>query len=69
VPRGTPQDIVALLNREINLAVADPAIRAQFSDIGAVPITCTARDCGGMFAAEVIRWRQRVALSRVAKNG
>ena len=31
VPRGTPQEIVALLNREINLAIADPVIRKQFS--------------------------------------
>jgi len=68
VPRGTPQEIVGLLNREINLAIADPAIRKQFSEIGAIPLTCSAHDCGGVFAAEIIRWRQLVALSRAHKT-
>ena len=69
VPRGTPQDIVELLNREINLAIADPAIGKAFTEIGAIPITCSVRDCGGVFAAEVIRWRQLIALSGLSKNG
>jgi tripartite-type tricarboxylate transporter receptor subunit TctC len=68
VPRGTPQEIVALLNREINLAIADPVIRNQFSEIGAIPITCNVRDCGGVFAAEIIRWRQLVTLSHASKT-
>jgi tripartite-type tricarboxylate transporter receptor subunit TctC len=69
VPRGTPQEIVELLNREINLAIADPAVRKAFNDIGAIPLACNARDCGGVFAAEAIRWRQLIALSRVSKKG
>jgi tripartite-type tricarboxylate transporter receptor subunit TctC len=68
VPRGTPQEIIALLNREINLAIADRAIRKQFSEIGAIPITCNVSDCGGVFAAEIIRWRQIVALSHARKT-
>jgi tripartite-type tricarboxylate transporter receptor subunit TctC len=69
VPRGTPQDIVALLNREINLAIADPIVRKQFDAVGATPVTCSTRDCGGVFAAEIVRWRQLIKLARVSRDG
>jgi tripartite-type tricarboxylate transporter receptor subunit TctC len=69
VPRGTPQDIVDLLNRETNLAIADPAIRKQFDAIGAIPVPCNARDSAGVFGAEIVRWRQLIALARVRKDG
>jgi hypothetical protein len=35
-PRGTPEEIVDLLNKEINAAVADPAIRQRFGELGAI---------------------------------
>jgi tripartite-type tricarboxylate transporter receptor subunit TctC len=69
VPRGTPPEIVELLNHEINLAIADPAVRKTFDEIGAIPVTCSARDCGGVFAAEIVRWRQLIALSRASSSG
>src|SRR5262249_12779539 len=33
-PRGTPAEIVDKLNREINTAFADPAIKARFAELG-----------------------------------
>jgi tripartite-type tricarboxylate transporter receptor subunit TctC len=67
VPRGTPPDIVALLNREINDALRDGAIREQYSEIGAVPMSGEVHDYGAQFAAEIIRWRKLVALSGARK--
>jgi len=69
VPRGTAQEIVELLNREINVAIADDAIRKEFREVGATPLICSARDCGGVFAAEIVRWRQLIALARVSRSG
>ena len=42
-PTGTPPEVVALLNREINRQLAEPAVRARFSELGAdaTPITPT----------------------------
>jgi tripartite-type tricarboxylate transporter receptor subunit TctC len=36
VPQGTPDEIVALLNREINAAIADPTIMQRLTDLGAM---------------------------------
>jgi tripartite-type tricarboxylate transporter receptor subunit TctC len=33
-PKGTPKDVVAKLNGAITAALADPAVRARFADLG-----------------------------------
>ncbi|CCE00915.1 tripartite tricarboxylate transporter substrate binding protein [Bradyrhizobium sp. STM 3809] len=60
-PRGTPQPIVELLNREINAALADPAIAKQFAEVGATPITGDSRIYASTYHAEIMRWRKLVA--------
>ncbi|CAL79932.1 conserved hypothetical protein; putative exported protein [Bradyrhizobium sp. ORS 278] len=60
-PRGTPQAIVDLLNREINAALADPAIAREFTEAGATPITGDSQIYASTYRAEVMRWRKIVA--------
>ncbi|MBR0938585.1 tripartite tricarboxylate transporter substrate binding protein [Bradyrhizobium jicamae] len=62
-PAGTPREIVDLLNREVNAALADPAIKAQIGQLGAIPISGDAGTFGAMLAAETARWRTIVALA------
>ena len=38
VPRGTPPEIIATLNKQTNAAVLEPSIRQRFADLGAVPV-------------------------------
>jgi tripartite-type tricarboxylate transporter receptor subunit TctC len=55
----TPQEIVDLLNREINAALADPTIKQRLGELGAIPITGNAREFGAMLVAETevgARW-------------
>jgi tripartite-type tricarboxylate transporter receptor subunit TctC len=33
-PKGTPKEVVAKLNGAITAALADPAVRARFADLG-----------------------------------
>ena len=62
-PRDTPKEIVDLLNREINAALADPTIKARFGELGAIPITGDAGQFGAMLATETERWRKVVKMS------
>jgi tripartite-type tricarboxylate transporter receptor subunit TctC len=62
-PHGTPQDIVDLLNKEINAALADPTIKQRLAELGAIPITGTASEFGARLAAETERWRKVVEMS------
>ena len=62
-PRGTPRQIVDLLNREINAALADPVIKQRFGELGAIPLAGDASEFGAMLATETERWRKVVTLS------
>ncbi len=67
-PHGTPPEIVDLLNREINAALADPVIKQRLGELGAVPITGNAGQFGAMLAAETERWRRVVELAGQKKE-
>jgi tripartite-type tricarboxylate transporter receptor subunit TctC len=67
-PHDTPQPIVDLLNKEINAALVDPAIKARFDELGAIPITGNASQFGAMLATETERWRKVVAISGQKKE-
>jgi tripartite-type tricarboxylate transporter receptor subunit TctC len=67
-PRGTPQAVIDLLNREINSAFTEPLIKLWYAEFGAVPITGDAGEFGDMLAAEAERWRKVVELSGQKKD-
>ena len=67
-PRGTPQAVIDLLNKEINAAIDDPFIKQRFAELGAVPVTGSASRFGGMLSAETERWRKVVELSGQKKE-
>jgi tripartite-type tricarboxylate transporter receptor subunit TctC len=67
-PHGTSPDIVDLLNREINQALADPAIRQRLGELGVIPVTGSASQFGAMLNAETERWRKVVEMSGQEKG-
>jgi tripartite-type tricarboxylate transporter receptor subunit TctC len=67
-PRETPREIVDLLNREINAALADPAIKQRIGELGAIPITGDASQFAAMLAVETERWRKVVEMSGQKKE-
>ena len=63
VPKGTPGEIVEKLNREINASLADPKIKARFSDLGSVPMIVTPQAFATFLAAETEKWGKAVKFS------
>ncbi len=55
-PPGTPADVIDKLNHEINVVLADPAMRARFADLGSEPLTGSPADFGRFIAAETEKW-------------
>ena len=43
-PKGTPPDIVAILNKAINAALADPKMKERIAGFGGVPLAVTPAD-------------------------
>jgi tripartite-type tricarboxylate transporter receptor subunit TctC len=67
-PHDTPLEIVDLLNKQINAALADPAIKARLGQLGAIAITGDARQFAAMLGVETERWRKVVELSGQKKE-
>jgi len=65
-PKGTPPEIVAILNKAINDSLADPKIVARFADIGGVPMPLTPEGYGKFMAEETEKWRKVVAFAGVS---
>jgi tripartite-type tricarboxylate transporter receptor subunit TctC len=62
-PRKTPADIVDRLNREINAALADPAMKTHLADLGGTPLPGSPADFGDLIVAETEKWAKVVKFS------
>ena len=63
VPEKTPPEIIAVLNKAINDALADPKIKARLAELGGVSMGGTPADFGKIVASETEKWRKVVELS------
>jgi tripartite-type tricarboxylate transporter receptor subunit TctC len=59
-PKDTPPEIIAVLNKAINEALADPNIKARLADFGGVPMGGTPADFGKIVVDETEKWRKVV---------
>jgi len=55
-PKDTPVEIVERLNKEINAGLADASLKAQFAELGHVPMPMTPAEFGKFVAAETEKW-------------
>jgi tripartite-type tricarboxylate transporter receptor subunit TctC len=62
-PRGTPAEVIARLNREINAALADEKIRARIADLGSTPMIFTPPEFATFIADETAKWARAVTFS------
>src|SRR5215475_6325572 len=68
VPTGTPKEIVEVLNKEINLALKDPAMIAKLKELGGTPIPGTAEAFGKLVADETAKWEKVVRAADLSVN-
>lgn len=62
-PKFTPPEIIEKLNKEINASLADPNLKAQFSELGATAFPLSPVEFGHFIAAETDKWGKVVKLS------
>lgn len=59
-PKGTPTDIVARLNTEMNRALKDPAFQAQLAGMGVTPMPSSSAEFGSFIRREISHWAKVV---------
>jgi tripartite-type tricarboxylate transporter receptor subunit TctC len=57
-PKGTPLEIIEVLNREINAGLANPRIKARLAELGGMSIGGTPADFGKLIAEETAKWEK-----------
>jgi tripartite-type tricarboxylate transporter receptor subunit TctC len=55
-PKGTPVEIIDMLNKEINAALGDPKMKARLADLGATPLVRSPADFGKLIADDTEKW-------------
>jgi tripartite-type tricarboxylate transporter receptor subunit TctC len=65
VPRGTPVEIIARLNREVNAGLSNSAIKARLEEVGTVPRIFSAQEFGTYVAAEHEKWAKVVKFASI----
>ena len=59
-PKGTPPEIIAVLNKALNAALADPGMKERIAGFGGVPLAVTPEGFGKLVADETVRWEKVV---------
>jgi tripartite-type tricarboxylate transporter receptor subunit TctC len=64
-PAGTPPEVIAKLNTEINAVIADPAARAQLVEQAFEPVGGTPEQLGEVIKSGITRWAEVIKANNI----
>ena len=65
-PKGTPPEIVEILNKAVGEALRDPKVVERLTSIGGIPKPMTPAEFGRLIAVETEKWRKVVEFAGVS---
>ena len=67
-PRGTPAEIIASLNREVNAGLAEPRIRAGLASLDGIVLGGSPDDFAKMIAGEIAKWSAVIKRAHIRRE-
>jgi tripartite-type tricarboxylate transporter receptor subunit TctC len=64
-PRNTPAEIIDMLNKEINAALADPKIKSRLADLGVTPLVLSPADFGKLIVGATEKWGKVIKFANI----
>jgi len=64
-PKDMPSEIVDKLNKEINVALANPKINAQLADLGGTSLTLSPAEFGKLIADDTEKWAKVIRAANI----
>jgi tripartite-type tricarboxylate transporter receptor subunit TctC len=64
-PKGTPVEIIEMLNTEVNAVLTDPRLKARFADLGIIPMPMTPAECQKFITAETEKWAKVIKFASI----
>ena len=68
VPAGTPKEVVARLNKEINAALNDPAVHKRLEDLNLDPQPGTPEQAAALLHNDIKRWGEVITRAKIGKQ-
>jgi tripartite-type tricarboxylate transporter receptor subunit TctC len=65
-PKGTPPEVIDILNKAVGEALKDPKLVARLGDVGGIPKPMTPAQFGKLVADETEKWRKVVEFAGVS---
>jgi tripartite-type tricarboxylate transporter receptor subunit TctC len=65
-PRGTPPEVVEILNKSVTMALSNPKIKAKLSDLGGVPAPMSSAEFGKFISDETEKWAKVVQFAKIS---
>ncbi len=65
-PKGTPAEVVAILNRSVNSALADPKMQSKLADLGGIPMPMSPAEFGKFVADDTAKWAKVVKAANLS---
>jgi tripartite-type tricarboxylate transporter receptor subunit TctC len=65
-PKGTPPEVVEILNKSIAAALADTKMQAKLADLGGIPMPMAPDEFGKFIAAETEKWAKVVKFANIS---
>jgi tripartite-type tricarboxylate transporter receptor subunit TctC len=65
-PRGTPPEIVEILNRSVAKALANDKMQARLADLGGIPMPMSPAEFGRLVASETEKWAKVVKFANIS---
>jgi tripartite-type tricarboxylate transporter receptor subunit TctC len=65
-PKGTPPEIIEILNKAVGEALKDPKVIARLTDLGGLPMPMTPAEFGKLVADETEKWRKVVEFAGIS---
>jgi tripartite-type tricarboxylate transporter receptor subunit TctC len=67
-PKGTPADVVALLNKEISKVIGKPAVTEAWAKQGAVAMHMSVAEFDAYLKKDIEKWAEVVKISGAKAN-
>src|SRR6185503_15638466 len=67
-PANTPAEIITLLNREVNAALADPTIKERLENLGNPILTMSPAEFHKLIVEETERWAKVIKFANIKAN-
>jgi tripartite-type tricarboxylate transporter receptor subunit TctC len=64
-PKNTPSEIIGVLNKEINAALADRKIKARLADLGSTALVGSPADFGKLIADDTEKWAKVIKFAGI----